>query len=258
MGDLWQNLQPFVKEYGDRVLGAVLILAVGWLLLRVLIGPLRRVLGRSRFEPTFTSFLVNSARTVLLFAIFLGVLNQLGVQTASLLTLLGAMALAVSLSLQGSLANFASGLVVLSFRIARVGDLIETGDIKGRVVELLPFHAVLVTADNQRVTVPNTLLTNNAVRNLTNLPTRRAEWTLPLRAQDDLAAAKDAFLARLRADARVLAEPPPQVYVKEWAEDKRVLAVSAWTATADHLAVQQEMLEALGRSLEDLRQGQAG
>jgi small conductance mechanosensitive channel len=255
MQDFWDTAEPLVRLYAGRVVAALLILAVGWGLIRFLVGPLRHVLERSHFDPSVTSFLVNSARTILLLAVLLGVLNQLGVETASLLTLLGAVALAVALSLQGSLANVASGLVVLSFRIVRVGDVIETGDIRGRVVELLPFHAVLVTADNQRVTVPNTLLTTAAVRNHSALPTRRVEWTLPVPARDDLAAVKEALLARVRADARILPEPVPQVYVKEWAEDKRVLTITAWTATADQLAVQQEMLEALGLTLEAARPG---
>jgi small conductance mechanosensitive channel len=257
MANLGQTVQQFVQDYGAHILGAVLILAVGWLLLRILVGPLRRLLERSRFERTAASFLVNSLRAVVLFAIFLGVLNQLGVQTASLLTLLGAVVLAVSLALQGALANFASGLVVLSFRIARVGDLIETGDIKGRVVELLPFHAVVVTADNQRVTVPNTMLTNTAVRNHTSLSTRRVEWSLPLTAKDELTMAKEQLRACLQADARILPDPPAQVYVKEWSEEKRVLAVNAWTATEDYQAVQQDLLEMLGKKLDEVRQPRA-
>jgi small conductance mechanosensitive channel len=254
---LWQNLEQFLRDYGPRLLGAVLVLAAGWLLVRFLIGPLRRLLTRTQLDASVASFLVNSARTVLLFAILLAVLNQLGVETASLLTVLGAMALAVALSLQGTLANFASGLIVLSFRIVRVGDLIEAGDVRGRVSELLPFHAVIVTADNQRVTVPNTTLTGAAVRNHSALPNRRAEWTLPLTARDDLAAVKESLLARLKEDGRILAEPQPQLYVKEWTDDRRVLAVTAWTATADSPAVQQELLEVLGMALEELRQRRA-
>ena len=253
MDDMGERIKQLVTDYGDRALGVLVILAAGWLLIRFLIGPLRRLLAHSRFDPTVASFLVNSARTLLWVAILLAVLNQLGVATTSLLTLLGGVALAVALSLQGSLANFASGLLILAFRIVRVGDLVETGDLRGRVAELLPFHAVLVTADNQRVTIPNTTLTTAAVRNLSALPTPRAEWTLPLTARDDLAAVKEALLARLRADGRILPEPPPVFYVKEWSDDKRVLAIGAWTNTADYVVVQQQLLEELGLGLEDYR-----
>jgi small conductance mechanosensitive channel len=253
MSDVWRTIQQFAADYGGRILAAVLILAVGWAMIRFLIGPLRRLMERSHCDPSVTSFLVNSARTIMVLAVLLGVLNQLGVETASLLTLLGAVALAVALSLQGSLANYASGLVVLSFRIVRVGDVIETGGICGRVVELLPFHAVLVTADNQRVTVPNTILTTAAVRNHTALSSRRVEWTLPVPAAIDLAAAKAALRARLVADARILTEPAPQIYVKEWLDDKRMMTVTAWADTQHYTAVQQELLESLGLGLDEVR-----
>jgi small conductance mechanosensitive channel len=249
----WQVVEANLVEYAGRALGVLLILGLGWLALRFLVAPLRRLLERSRFDPTVASFLTSSARSVLVVVIALGMLQQLGVQTASLLTLLGAAGLAVALSLQGSLANFASGLLLLSFRTLHVGDQIELGDIRGRVAELLPFHVVLITVDNQRVTVPNTLLTSSAVRNHSALPIRRAQWLLPLLANDDVAVVKPALQTRLQADERILSEPAPQLYIQEWTEVRRLLAVAAWTRTADYLAVQQELLESLGLRLEELR-----
>ena len=250
MDDMGERIKQLVTDYGDRALGVLVILAAGWLLIRFLIGPLRRLLAHSRFDPTVASFLVNSARTLLWVAILLAVLNQLGVATTSLLTLLGGVALAVALSLQGSLANFASGLVLLWFRSVHVGDWIEVGDARGRVVDLLPFHVVLVTADHQRLNVPNTLLTNGVLRNHTAMLTRQARWALPVAAATDLDAAKRALQDRLLADPRVLREPPPAVFVQEWGVDRRVLGVTAWTAAEDLEAVQRELLEALGRRLD--------
>jgi small conductance mechanosensitive channel len=210
-------------------------------------------LERTHVEASVASFLASSARSLLLVVVVLAVLQQVGVETTSLLTVLGAAVLAVALSLQNSLANFTAGLLILSFRLVRVGDLVEVGDVKGRVVDLLPFHAVLVTADNQRVTVPNTLLSNGPVRNHTTLPNRRVQWTLPLVKFDDLTAVKSALLGRLQTDARILREPAPQVFVQDWAEERRMLAVQAWTVTADLQAVQQELLEELGATVEALR-----
>ncbi len=239
--------------YLGRFLGALLILAVGWLASRYLVGPLRRLLERTRLDPSVGSFLANTSRTVLLVIIIIAVLQQIGVEAASMLTLLGTIGLAVALSLQGSLANFASGLLVLSFRMVRVGDLIEVGELRGRVAEMLPFHVILVTTDNQRITVPNTLLTSGPIRNNSALPVRRVLWTLPLRPQENLDAARELILARLHADARILPDPAPQVYVQDWTDDKRVLANTAWTATGKYPAVQQELLEVLGRGVETLR-----
>lgn len=243
------------REYVLRLVGAALILASGWLAIHFLIGPVRRLAERSRADPSVASFLVNSLRSAIVVVVVLAVLQQLGVETTSLLTVLAAAGLAVALSLQASLANFASGLIVLSFRIVRVGDLIELGDIRGRVTELLPFHIILVTADNQRITIPNTQLTSSAVRNHSALPIRRVQWTLPLKPQDDLPAVRNVLLVQLRADERILAEPAPQIYIQEWTEKGRVLAVTAWTATTNYPDVQQGMLEFLGSRLEELRRG---
>jgi small conductance mechanosensitive channel len=258
MPEVWEFIRPYLVEYGGRLLGVLALVVVGWLAIRFLLSPVRRLLARSRLDPSLGSFLVNSARTLVVVAIVLASLHELGVETASLLTLLGAAVLAVALALQGSLTNFASGLVVLAYRLVRVGDVVETGDLRGRVVELLPFHIILVTADNLRVSVPNTTLINNPIRNHTALPTRRAEWTLPVPAAVDLVGAKEALLTHLRSDSRILGEPPPEVFVKEWSEDKRLLTVRAWTATADHLAVQQELLERLGAALQGMRPAEQG
>jgi small conductance mechanosensitive channel len=253
MSEYLQAIQDFLLLHSDRIVGAVSILVIGWLALRFLITPLRGLLERSRVDPSTASFLTSTARTLLVVAVLLAVLQELGVQTTSLLALLGAAGLAVALSLQNSLANFAAGLLLLSFRLVRVGDLVEVGDIRGYVTEMLPFHVVIVTLDNQRVTVPNTTLTNGPVRNHSVLPTRRAQWSLPLLLQDDFNRVSEALRNRLLADARVLKEPAPQLFIQDWAPDKRTLVVQAWTTTRDHQAVQQEMLEVLGMTLEAMR-----
>ena len=249
----WQNIPPWVREYAVRLVGALLILLLGWVANRLLVGPLRRLLDRSRFDTSVASFLVNSVRTALLLVVLLAVLQQFGLETTSLLTLLGTAGLAVALSLQGSLANFASGLLLLAFRTVRVGDSIEVGDVRGRVSEMLPFHIGLETTDNQRITVPNTLLTNGAVRNNTYLAVRRVQWMLPVSGRDDLDSVKGALKARLESEPRIHKEPQPEIYVQDWAADKRTLIVMAWTATTDYLSVQQEMLEELGKTLESVR-----
>jgi small conductance mechanosensitive channel len=246
----WEHLPLWVSAYSLKLAGAILILLLGWIANRLLIGPLRGVLARSRLDVSLTSFLVNSVRTAILLFVLVAALQQFGLETTSLLTLLGTAGLAVALSLQGSLANFASGLMILAFRTVRIGDVIEVGDVRGRVSEMLPFHIVVETLDNQRITVPNTLLTTGPVRNNTYLPARCVQWTLPISAGTDLAAAKAALLARLQTDERIHKGPPPRIFVQEWATDKRTLAVMAWTATADYLAVQQELLEELGKSVE--------
>jgi small conductance mechanosensitive channel len=258
METFWQELQKNAHVYAGRLVGAAVIVVLGFVALRHLSAPLRRVLSRGRMEPATASFLVNSVRVLVLVVVVLGVLQQLGVETTSLLTVLAAGGLAVALSLQNTLANFTAGLLLLSFRLIHVGDLIEVGAMRGRVTEILPFHVILVSEDNQSVVVPNTILTGTGFRNFSSQRTRRVQWSLPLRPADDLAAAKEALRNRLLADARVLREPPPRLFVQDWADDKRVLAVQAWVTTADQQAVQEELLEPLGLALDAFRRSGAG
>jgi small conductance mechanosensitive channel len=254
MDEVWRHFADQAENYAGRLVGAIVILVVGWYVLRLLLGPLQRLLERSRFDPSMASFLTSSVRAAILLVMFLAVLQQLGVQTASLLTLMGAVGIAIGLALQNALANFASGLIVLSFRMVRLGDQIEVGDFRGQVIEMLPFHIVLITADNQRITLPNTMLTNGPIRNNSTMPIRRVQWSLPVSVSTDLSRARESLLACLQADQRVLSEPAPQVYVQEGGLDKLLLAVVAWTTTESYVKVQTEMLEQLWKSLEPVRQ----
>lgn len=258
MDQIWQDLRSQAHLYGGRIAGAAVILALGFVALRYLIVPFRRLLERGRVEASTASFLANSTRGLLFVVIVIGVLQQFGVETTSLLTVLAAGGLAVALSLQNALANFTAGLLLLSFHMLRVGDVIESGALRGRVTDILPFHVVLIGDDNQTLTVPNSTLTNSGFANLSARPTRRVQWLLTLRPGDDLEAAKAALCARVSADARVLREPSPRAFVQEWTDDKRVVAVQAWAATADHQAVREELLEPLGLVLEGLRSRASG
>jgi small conductance mechanosensitive channel len=253
MDAFWHELRQRADLYGGRLLGGAVIVLLGFVALRYLVAPFRRLLERSRLEPSATSFAANSVRGLLILVIIIAVLQQFGVETTSLLTVLAAGGLAVALSLQNTLSNFTAGVILLSFRLLRVGDVIEIGSMRGRVTEILPFHTVLIGDDNQSFTVPNSTLTGTAFANYSARTARRIQWLLPVRSGDDLTAAKAAVCERLLADARVLREPAPRAFVQEWNDDRRVLAVQAWTAIADAQPVREELLEALGQTVERLR-----
>jgi small conductance mechanosensitive channel len=252
MSELWQWLQPRAAESLEHLAAVGLILFVIWLIYRISADPLRRFLVRLGISAAVVSFLFNSLRILVLTFGLVSVLQQLGVQTASLLTLLGAVTVAVSLALQGMMSNFAAGLVLLAYRMVHLGDTIEAGDVRGTVVELLPFHVVLETADHVKVTLPNSTLINGAYRNLSASPTRRVQWLLPVPVRLDLEKVKEALRGVLRGDGRVLAVPAPTLFVQDWSSERRVLAVQAWAQTADAGAVQESLLEGLGKAVEGL------
>jgi small conductance mechanosensitive channel len=233
--------------------GALVLLVLGWLVYRLLFRPIRRMLERSRLGPIVVGYLAALIQTAFAIVLILAVLHQLGVQTVSLVTLLGAAGLALALSLQGVLSNFTSGLLLFSYRMFRVGDLIEVGELRGRVSEMLPFHLVLTTPDNQKIMVPNSMLTGGAVRNNSAFPHRRVQWTLAIKPQDELSVVREALRTCLLGRAGVLAEPPPHIHVQEWTDDKRVLAITAWTSPENVDNLRNDTLEELGRCLEDVR-----
>jgi small conductance mechanosensitive channel len=249
MDEFWQQLQAAGVTLAGRLAGAGLALLVGWMVLRLLRAPLTRLIDRGRIDPSAASFVGGTLRLIILLAVVLMVLQTLGVQTTSLVALLGAAGVAVALALQSLLSNFASGLLLLTSRTVRVGDTVEVAGVTGKVAELRPFHVVLDTSDNKRVAVPNSLMTTTVVKNLTALPTRQAEWELPLGPRADLGQARAALLGRLRSDPRVLAEPAPAVTLRTWAPERRTLGVTAWTTTVDLARVQADLLEALAAAL---------
>jgi small conductance mechanosensitive channel len=250
MSELWVKMESHLPSWGAHLLAVAILLLAGWLFSRYLVGWLFRALVRVGVAAGAVSFLTNTVRAMVLCAVILSVLQQLGVETTSMLALLGAGGAALFLSLQGFMVNFAAGLVLLGQRLMRLGDTIEVGDVRGRVVEMQTFHVVVETAESVRVSVPNGMLMNNPFRNHSLLPRRRVQWLLPLPGGIDLAALKEALGARLQEDPRILAEPRPALFLREWAPDKVTLAVQAWTATADAQAVQDELLEGLGKVAE--------
>ncbi len=250
MPDFWDKVQANLPLWSARLAAVSVLLLAGWLFDRLVIRALSRLLARTGVAAGAVSFLFNTARAVVLCAVVLAVLQQLGVETTSVVALLGVAGAALALSLQGFMGNFAAGLVLLGERMLRLGDVIEVGDVRGRVVEIQTFHVIVETAEHVRVTLPNTLLVNGPFRNHSALPTRRVQWLLPVPLGIDLGPIKEELAACLLADVRILREPVPVVFVRDWALDKQTLAVQAWTTSADALAVQEELLEALGNVME--------
>ena len=243
------SLERIVDDFGLPAAAAFATLFVGWLAVRLLIRLAQAAMARSRLDPTLTSFLVNLTYAVLLIAVVLAALDRLGIQTASLLTVLGAAGLAVGLALQGSLSNFAAGVMIIAFRFFRVGDAIEVGPAKGRVVSIQIFHTRLASLDNVEIILPNSMITTNTLKNYSALSSRRVELTVTLPPQTNSADARRNIVEALAADSRVLAEPAPQVDLMQVVEGKSVLAVHYWTATPAHAQAQTDLVALLADRL---------
>ncbi len=224
----------WLGDYSLKVLAAVLILIVGRWLARKLTQLMARVLEKNKIEATLVGFLENIAYYALLVLVLIAVAGQLGINTTSFLTIVGAAGLAVGLALKDSLSNFASGVMLVLFRPFNSGDAVEVAGVKGKVVGINIFNTILNTPDNQQVIVPNSSITSDVITNITANPIRRIDLVAGIGYDDDILQAKRVLNEIVASDDRILNDPAPTVAVSELADSSVNLAVRPWVATTDY------------------------
>jgi small conductance mechanosensitive channel len=235
-----------------NLLLAVLILVLGWAVARWLSGWLQRVLARSRhMDATIKPFLVNCVRYAILAITLVAVLSQFGVQTTSVIALLGATGLAIGLALQGTLSNVASGVMLLVLSPFRVGDsVLVAGAIAGTVREINLFNTVLITADMVYIAVPNSQIFGDAITNYSREPTRRINIIVRIDYGDDIGKAQDILLDIMNADSRVLKTTPPTAQVNELNTSSVDLVARCFVANAVYWDAFTEMQKAIKQRFE--------
>jgi small conductance mechanosensitive channel len=194
----------------------------------------RRLLTKSRVDTTLVGFITNLSYVAMMAFVIIAALGQLGVQTASFVAVLGAAGLAVGLALQGSLANFAAGVLMIIFKPFKVGDYIEAGGTAGTVEEIGIFSTELKSPDNKKVIVPNAKVTGDNIVNYTAKAQRRVDMIVGVSYSDDLDKVRKVLEAILSEDARILKEPAPIIGVLELANSSVNFAVRSWVNTADY------------------------
>lgn len=228
--------------WGVRVVVALLIFLVGkWIAHRVAHAIERMLLKRT--DKTLADFLSNVVYGLLLAVVIIAALDRLGVQTTALLAILGAAGLAIGLALQGSLSNFAAGIMLLIFRPFRVGEFVEVAGSMGTVRTLRVFHTLLTTLGGQELWIPNSNIVADEITNYSALPTRRVDIAVACSYDDDLREARKAIQQVIDADDRILADPAPQILVVELAASGVKFAVRPWTQTADWWATTCDLTE---------------
>jgi small conductance mechanosensitive channel len=234
MEKAWERVQEFVAEYGLSVIGALLVFFIGRWLAKVIKRLVNRMMTKSKADPALVGFVSNLVYVALLTFVIIAALAQLGVQTASFIAVVGAAGLAVGLALQGSLANFAAGVLLLIFRPFKAGDLIEGGGTMGVVRSMGIFTTVLNTLDNKRVIVPNSKLMGDNITNYSAEENRRVDLVVGVSYNADLKKTTDVILDVLKSDERVLEEPAPTVAVLELADSSVNFVVRPWTKTENY------------------------
>jgi small conductance mechanosensitive channel len=247
---LVQTLVTLVSTWGLQVIGALAVLIVG----RIIAGWLRRLtrrsLERAELEPVLIPFLANGVYYLALAAVLIAVLGLFGVETTSLVAVLGAAGLAVGLALQGTLSNFSAGVMLLVFRPFKIGDYVEAGGEGGTVQEIGVFSTVLHTPDNVRITIPNSAVFGQTIKNYSANDTRRNDLVIGISYDDDIARAIETIQRVLAADARVLEEPKAAVAVAELADSSVNLVVRPWCAGSDYWGLRFDLTRKLKEELE--------
>jgi small conductance mechanosensitive channel len=235
-----------VTTYGLDVVGAIVILIVGWIAAGWSERAVGRMLGRSsRVDETLRMFFGNMVRYVVLIFTVLAVLDQFGAQTASLLAVFGAGALAIGLALQGTLSNVAAGVMLLIFRPFKIGDYVETAGHGGTVKALSLFVTELATPDNVQILIPNGQVWGSAVENYSAHPTRRVDIVMSIAYDDDIAAAMESCNRVIAEEPRIHAEPEPFIGVAELADSSVNLVLRLWCDASDYWPVKFDLTRKL-------------
>lgn len=239
------KIQGYVQEYALPVVFAVVILILGTWAARLARKIIRKVMGRRQLDPIVIGFVANFAYITLMVFVILAALERIGVKTTSFVAIIGAAGLAVGLALQGSLANFAAGFLMVIFRPFKKGDYIEAGGTAGVVDEIQVFSTVLNTPDNCRVVVPNSKIMSDNITNFSALPTRRLDLVFGVGYSDDLRKVKAVLQEIAEADARVQRDPAPLIAVNELADNSVNLIMRVWVKSEDYWPFKFDVTEAV-------------
>ena len=223
---------PMVMQYGSKVLLAVVVLLVGWWLINRLTSRVGALLALRHVDLALQGFISSIANIILKILLIVSVASMIGVETTSFVAAIGAAGLAIGLALQGSLANFAGGVLILLFRPFRIGDWIEAQGVSGTVDGIQIFHTVLRTGDNKTVILPNGNLSNGIITNTNRQPTRKITFDIGVDYDADLQKARE-ILLDLAKDPRVLQTPAPEAVVAALGDSSITVSLRIWVNTGD-------------------------
>ncbi|GAB4192233.1 MAG: small-conductance mechanosensitive channel MscS [Calditrichia bacterium] len=251
MESMLLNIKELGMFYGLKVIFAILILIIGRIIAKLLKTTSGKVLKKGNVDPTLISFLSSLIYFGTLAFVIIAALGQLGVQTASLVAVLGAAGLAVGLALQGSLANFAAGVLIILFKPFRVGDYVEAGGAAGTVKKISIFTTDLQTPDNKITVIPNAKVTGDNITNYSAENKRRIDLVIGVSYQDDLDKVKKVIEDILSKDKSVIKEPAPTIGVLELADSSVNFAVRPWVNTADYWPSYFRLMETIKKRFDE-------
>ena len=250
--ETWTLIQTTGVDLGINLVTALVIFFVGKWIVGMVVKGMMKAMQKGDLDITLRRFISNLARTLLMLFVIIAAINALGVQTASLIALLGAAGLAVGLALQGSLSNFAAGVLIVLFRPYKVGDWIEGGGVSGAVEEVQILTTVLKTGDNKRVIIPNSQIMGTTITNYSANDTRRVDLVVGVSYSDDLDKVRKELQDLVNADERILKDPAVTIAVSELADSSVNFVLRPWVNTADYWAVYFDLTERVKKRFDEV------
>lgn len=238
------------KAYAPKLAGAIVVFIVGLIVIRVIMGALKKLFKKKDYDKTLERFIISLSSMILKVLLVITVVSMLGVQMTSFVAILGAAGLAIGMALSGTLQNFAGGVMLLIFRPYKVGDIIETQGHTGKVEEIQIFSTIMRTPDNQTIIIPNAPISTNSLVNMTDQKTRRVDFTIGIGYNDDIDLAKKVLLDVISKDERIHKDPAPFVAVSELADSSVNFALRVWTDVGDYWGVYFDNIEAIKKALD--------
>lgn len=241
-----QYTTSFIKvliDYSPKLIAAILLLVIGIWGIKIINSVSRKIMVKRAIEPTLIEFLSDIIFWGLRIVLFIAVISKLGIESSSFVAILGAAGLAVGLSLQGSLSNFAGGMLIILFKPFKLGDVIEAQGVSGTVIDIQIFVTQLLTANNQVIFVPNGALSNGNIINYSQQENRRTDLTIGISYETNIKKAKDVITEIITKNPKILKNPKPSISVKEITDSGIKMAIRVWTKNEDFVEVCADILE---------------
>lgn len=244
------NNSDLLVQYGVNIISALLILFIGNIVVKAVANSVAKVLKKKNMDKAVVEFIHGLVRYMLFVIVLIAALGRVGVQTASVVAVIGAAGLAVGLALQGSLSNFAAGVLIVAFRPFKSGDYVEIGGVAGSVESIQIFQTVLTTPDNKMVVVPNGSVIGSPITNYSRHDTRRVDLVIGVSYSANLQQTKELLTKICESDERILKEPGVQVGVHTLADSSVNFVVRPWVKTADYWNVYFDLMQAIKEGLD--------
>ncbi|MCL9768956.1 mechanosensitive ion channel [Flavobacterium sp. HXWNR69] len=239
----FENIKTLVLEYSPKFVVAIIILLVGLWTTSFITRTAKKIMLKRKVEVTLSTFIGNLIFWTLRVLLFVTVISKLGIETSSFVAILGAAGLAIGLSLQGSLSNFAGGILIILFKPFRIGDIIEAQGVQGTVDDIKIFSTVITSPDNKQIVIPNAVLSNGVIINHTIKGIRRIEIVITVDYKNDLPIVKSTIENILKSIPEILSQPQASVYVLNLGANAIDFAVKPYVKNENLLKVKSEILE---------------